>query len=427
MNRTIPLLILFGLVGTIDAVGAGPVIPDTSAARRQLIDEVLAPVPTIPVESRRLLAIEGEPAVLYRTHEQNERRYHIFIPADREEMDLVAPGTWIVRRRIEDGEAEQVKVFLRADEGTFVRIRPVGRRSEIDLYVAGYPLYASVPLAIPFETVLTVPFSAIRESTRHAIDWGLLEVDTEEPGYARIAAIVDALRDALPSLPDAEDGAMDEEGNLVFIEDLRSQEGLPGFNCSGFAKWVIDGQYGPLTGEYLPIEPLKEKHLGLRGNAWSAPFEDTRDPYFGLDWTRNLARMMAAGYLGDDATTIDPESFDVRNVESARYVEDMGFRTEELPGVLYRLARSEPGWFYLGSVAREYGSDPMLRQHSHVVVFLPWFDSEGVFRIAVMERNVETGLASILRRYPHDLVHLVRVEAAQRFVPPVIESGDLLR
>lgn len=427
-RESILVLLLLAITGfTTRTVDATPLVPDTSAARRSLIDEILAPAPSTPEELRRFLAIDGEIPVLYRTHEQNDRRYHLFIPADRDDMDLVAPGTWIVRRRIEDGETEQIKIFLRSDEGTFVRIRPKGARSELDLFISGHPFYLSVPLGIPLDRVLSMSFEAILRATGALIEWDLFLVDTENPGYQRIESIVSILRDQLSTLPDAEDGAMDENGRLVFIEDLRSQEGLPGFNCSGFAKWVVDGQYGPLTGGYLPIEPLKEKHLDLRGTIWTAPFEEERDPFFGLDWTRNLARMMAAAEEGLPVSSVDPESLDVRGIGSLRYVEDMGFRTEDLPEVLYRLALDQPGTFYLGSVAREYGSNPVLRQHSHVVVFFPWFDHRGVFRLSVMERNVETDLSSILRRYPRDLVHLVRVRAEDRFVPPQIESADSLR
>ena len=426
-NRSVLPFLACIYLSIAGAIIAAPLVPDTSAARRSMIDQVLAAVPATPLESRQFLAIDGEVPVLYRTHEQNDRRYHIFIPAERDDMDLVAPGTWIVRRRIDDGETEQIKVFLRSDDGTFVRIRPHGNRSELDLFITGHPFYRSVPLAMPLDRILEMPFETIRRATELRVEWDLLTVDTENPGYQRISSIVSILRERLPTLPDAEDGAMDENGTLVFIEDLRSQEGLPGFNCSGFAKWVVDGQYGPLTGSYLPIEILKEKHLELRGNAWTAPFEDERDPFFGLDWTRNLARMMTAAEERRPAESIDPESRDVRSVASLRYVEDMGFRTEDLPELLYRLARDEPGTFYLGSVAREYGSDPVLRQHSHVVVFFPWFDRNGVFRLSVMERNVETDLPSILRRYPRDMIHLVRIHGEDRFVPPQIESAESLR
>jgi hypothetical protein len=220
---------------------------------------------------------------------------------------------------------------------------------------------------------------------------------------------------------------MDASGRLVFIEDLRSQERLPGFNCSGFAKWVVDGFYAPITGTYLPIEPLKEKHLAIRGNGWTRPYEESRDPFFGLDWTRNLARYLDAARRAEAPQSIDIERYDVRAVPFSRYAEDMGYLGADLPRVLLWLAHEEPGTIYLGSVAREYGEKPVLRQHAHVVVFLPYVDENGVFRVSVMERNVETSLESITRRYGDDLVHLVRIPSDGPFTPPIIESPEPLR
>ncbi len=400
-----------------------PHIPDTSFARRVKIEDVFAPIEPMATLEREF--VNGATPVVYRTYEQNDRRYYLFIPADREDMDLVSPGTYIVRRRIQDGATDQVKIFLGWDEGTFVRVRPRGRGSELDLSVSGYELYRSVPIGVSMETILRSPFDVVYESSAQLINWSLFDVATSHPGYARIEHVVDLIRGALPTLPDAEDGAMDEHGNLVYIEGLENQEKLPGFNCSGFAKWVVDGFYGPLTGGYLPIEPLKEKHLDYRGNPWTNAFEETRDPFFGLDWTRNLAREYWTARSSERAN--DPESFDVRSVGATHAVEDMGFDVPDLPLVLYRLAQSQPGTFYLGSVAQEFGSDPVLRQHSHVVVFFPWFDDNGVFHVAVMERNVETSLESILSRYPSDLVHLVSLEATDEFAPPIVESASVAR
>ncbi|MFA7565651.1 MAG: hypothetical protein WCY01_01390, partial [Alkalispirochaeta sp.] len=106
----------------------------------------------------------------------------------------------------------------------------------------------------------------------------------------------------------------------------------------------------------------------------------------------------------------------------ARYVEDVGYRVESLSAVLYWLARNEPGTFYLGSVNRLFGSDPVLRQHTHVVVLFPWFDESGRFQVSVMERNVETSLSSLEKRYGKDYIHLVRVRGNPRFEPPRFQS-----
>ena len=202
---------------------------------------------------------------------------------------------------------------------------------------------------------------------------------------------------------------MDEHGNLVLIDSLVLQDQEPGFNCSGFAKWIVDGMHMGLYRTFLPIEPLKTKHLELRGHRWSAPREADRDPYFGLDWTRNLAAAMLSAHAGGSA--VHPEAADVRHVPFVTYVEDVGYPVSSLPLIMYQLARSEPGHIYLASLSREFGDEPRLNQHVHVAVLFPYFDQGGAFHVDVMERNVETSLESLDRRYHTDAIHLVRVRA----------------
>ncbi|HKL21295.1 MAG TPA: hypothetical protein VJ904_05780, partial [Tichowtungia sp.] len=360
--------------------------------------------------------------VLYRTDQQNGNRYHIFIPAGSDDMQLASAGTFIVRRRMDDGAFDQIKIFLQRHEGSYIRLFPAGRTARMDVYVAHEALYRDVPVAVTMERALTAPSDMLIRISSGYVDWSFLDVDTDNPGYETIERMAQQIRDALPGLPDAEDGAMDAEGNLVFIESLVSQEGLPGFNCSGFAKWVVDGIFRQRTGRFLPIERLKEKHLAVRGTSWSEPLEDLRDPYFGLDWTRNLAREVAALNRGVDSSVIDPEALDVRSVPSAQYTEDVGYSVDSLNSVLYWLARREPGMFYLGSVNRLFGEDPVLRQHTHVVALFPYFNRAGTFHVAVMERNVETSINSLERRYGNDFIHLVRVQGSEEFLPPVFNA-----
>ena len=164
---------------------------------------------------------------------------------------------------------------------------------------------------------------------------------------------------------------------------------------------------------------MKEKHLDYRGHRWSARREDERDPYFGLDWSRNLAVSLLE--LEHPREEFGPEDADVREVRYARYVEDVGYPVDDMRRILYMLAIDEPGHFYIGSVNQEFGSDPVLRQHVHVAVFFPYFDENGRFRVTVLERNVETDLDSLAERYPGSYVHLVRARADDTFTPPVIE------
>jgi hypothetical protein len=283
----------------------------------------------------------------------------------------------------------------------------------MDVYLFDSLLYREVPLGMSLPLLLTEPFQQILERTRKTVEWSILLRNVDSGPYASVLTMREKIRKELPRLPDAEDGAMDRSGKLVFIESMKAQERLPGFNCSGFAKWVADGLYRPKTGQYLDIEALKEKHLSRRGSRITNRFEEERDPFFGLDWTRNIARALAGGE--------DPEQQDVRYLPFWEYREDVGYPIQEIEGILFSLAILEPGYFYLGSINREFGADPVLRQHVHVVVLFPYFTSKGEFRVAVFERNVETGLPFLKKRFEGNFIHLVRIKADSLFDPPRIE------
>ena len=81
---------------------------------------------------------------------------------------------------------------------------------------------------------------------------------------------------------------------------------------------------------------------------------------------------------------------------------------------------------YIGSVnapssAADRENAPSLRQHHHLVVLFPVFDERGSFQVVVMERNLETSLASLDRRYAAEYVHLVRIDASGPFSLPRFE------
>lgn len=401
-------------------------VPENVEARRLLRETIVAPRSEVLSSRDEVISqVIGAPEVRYEVRRQKGHFYQLFTNREEDAFALYNRGSYIIKRRMDDGAFVQVKIFYRSDPGFFVRIFPEGNRSVMDLYVAGVRTYHDVLLPVDFGTVLLEPFAQIRRMTRGIIEWGQLDREVPASAYDHVRSTVAAAREALPGLPDAEDGAMDARGNLVFIESLVLQDQLPGFNCSGFAKWVADGIYRPATGRYLGIPELKEKHLEFRGHQWSRLQEDERDPYFGLDWSRNLARHLAAIEPDGGARPLPhPEALDVRSVPFSRYVEDVGFPVEEISRIAYFLALEEPGHFYIASLNREFGSEPTLRQHVHVAVIFPYFDSAGRFHVSVMERNVETSLDSLERRYAGDYIHLVRVRAREDFMPPRIGTAD---
>jgi hypothetical protein len=250
---------------------------------------------------------------------------------------------------------------------------------------------------------------------------------------------ISQVRRNLVGLEFADDGAMDENGSYVYIDNLQLQSTTSGLNCSGFTKWLIDGIIRPVIGQRLSIVSLKEP-FGDRGSSFTVNWEERRDPYFGLDWIRNLAS--SAGELLSSPAHGRLTEFEVRKETFSNvilqqnrsfvtqnypgFLENAGYGTEGLLPLLYTLAIDEPGKFYLAAVNNEIGpaatpgnprGAPRLRQYFHVAALVPYFTEQGAFRVAVFESAAETSITAFINRYPGHYVNLVRIPITTAFDP----------
>jgi hypothetical protein len=248
--------------------------------------------------------------------------------------------------------------------------------------------------------------------------------------YRDVRNFIGQVRQRLPELRFRDDGVIDEDGRYVFIDTRQAQDGPGGLNCSGFAKWVVDGILQPLTGSRLPIEPLKAP-FGSRGSSFTEPYEKLRDPFFGLDWTRNLASransiLRAPDFGALQEIEVQKAVFSSIKIRQGRtsslrtypdFLPNTGFGFEGLHPLLYTLAIDKPGWIYLASVSDEMGSAPRMRQHFHVAVLAPYFNERGGFQVAVFESAEETSFAGFKARYPGHFINLVRIPVEAAFAP----------
>jgi hypothetical protein len=404
--------------------GAPPIalLPENWEAREELRGTIFAPVREAAARPRSIvLQIEGAPRVLFRTETQSGALYLVFANPEGNGFPLAGAGTFVIKRSLEDGRFLQAKVFVQDDPGCYVRMFPQGDRTAMDIVLFDEPYQTQVLLPLAFDRLLTAPFSRIVDLTARAVDWSLVLSPAPGPGDERIVRALYAIRARLPGLRDMDDGAMDSESRMVYIATGASA-GKGGFNCSGFAKWVVDGFFAPLAGRAIDIAALKSRDAA-RWERWSARYEEELDPYFGLDWSRGLARSLAQARTG---VAPADEQIDVRDGDRVPYVTDAGYPVTRLRQLLYFLARRDPGTIYLGSVnaasaeASQQGT-PTLRRHHHVVVLFPYFDGHGRFQTAVMERNMETSLDSLDRRFGKEYVHLVRLDSTGEFSPPQID------
>ncbi len=430
-----------GIISFVLAVGLAPLagawapigddgalrpVPENWEARTLLRETIFASVRDAAAAPRRIVPqTEAGDDVSFTAEVQEDAVYLVFANRKANAFPLADTGTFIIKRSLLDGSFLQAKIFVQNDPGCYLRLFPDGERTAMDIVLYNESFQTHVILPVPFQDLMTSPFSRIVELSRPSVDWSLVIAPERGPGDDRVEGIVQTLRSRLGKLRDMDDGAMDASGKLVFIATGNpAPSGLGGFNCSGFAKWVIDGFYLPLTGSLTDINALKSRDSDLLGKAWSARFEEEQDPYFGLDWSRGLARALAAARTGEMPS---PDSLDVKGSRWFEHVKDVGYPVDRLPGLLYLLARDRPGTIYLGSVnARSkgapQGASMLLRQHHHVVVLLPYFDQAGDFHPVVMERNKETSVASLVRRYGTEYINLVRVDSTGQFVPPELRQ-----
>jgi hypothetical protein len=349
-----------------------------------------------------------------------------------------AQGSWVLVRRKDTGEAARIRVFLRSDPYTYVQFRPLGPdKCLMDTVVYDAYIQRSLPLPVPFERLYTIPVEEALSLAGERFNRKYFDPDPAD--YRDLRDFISAVRKRLPELSFADDGAFNEEGAYVYIDSLEAQKGPGGLNCSGFAKWVVDGLLRPLTGERLPIGPLKEP-FGIRGSSFTGPWEQLRDPFFGLDWTRQLAaramsvlRSPAHASLEEFEVRAQPFSQVILRENGAAvihsspgFLKDAGFGFEGLHPLLYTLAVNEPGRIYLAAVNAETGPPatadnlrgrPRMRQYYHIAVLVPYFTENGVFQVALFESAEETSFTRFKTRYPGHAVNLVRIPALPSFDP----------
>jgi hypothetical protein len=350
-----------------------------------------------------------------------------------------AQGSWMLTRRKDSGAGVLIRIFLRSDQFTYIQFRPFSTdKCQIDVVLYGGYIVRSMPVAVNFERIYTMQLNEILKLLGEKFPQKYFEPD---PFYYRDnRKFIAQVRERIGGLRFADDGAIDENGNFIFIETLQSQRpALAGLNCSGFTKWLIDGILRPITGKRLPVTPLKQP-FGERGSLFTVNWEDRRDPYFGLDWIRNLAveangTLRSGAYRSLDEFEVRSDVFSLIMVNENRefvansypgFLSEAGYGVEGLYPLLYTLAVDDPYTFYLAAVSNEIGAAitpdnlrgaPRLRQYFHVAALIPYFDEYGVFRIAVFESAAETSFNTFRSRYPGHCVNLVKIPVVNTFNP----------
>jgi hypothetical protein len=425
-------------------------IEDDSTLRISLMDSWFHETPGKVLSKRpELYTLRGGSRIQVRTETSQQNRDEFAIVLAREQNGAYpgwAQGSWVLtRRRNNNAAGSRIRIFLRSDYNTYVQFRPFSdEKCLMDVVLYDSYLVRALPIPVPFERLYTMP---VEEALRLAGNrFPRRYFDIEGGAYRDSRAFISAVRSRLPELTFLDDGARDENGSFVFINTLAAQNNPSrngivrgGLNCSGFAKWIVDGILRPRTGERLPIAQLKAP-FGQRGNSFTEIWEEQRDPFFGLDWSRNLASIAGTALLSPAYGAL--EEIEVRDCPFSEvivrqekgstvnnypgYLPNAGFAAAGLHPLLYALAIDEPGRIYLAVVNKEITAPvtpdnprglPILRQYYHIAVLVPYFTERGVFQIAVFESAEETSFTAFKNRYPGQFVNLLRIPIDGSFNP----------
>jgi hypothetical protein len=408
-------------------------IPDCHEARNALFDEFQG-APTRQLLAFKPRSVQSDRGAFYLYPLKRDGGAYAIFAAPGTTAAAFGQGTWIVRREASNGAFSWAKVFLSGDGRNYLVARPAGDdRSRIDVVVRGGVLYMDVAVAIPFLKLLREPLASIVRASADSIDWSLF---APEPSlYQTVRTLVDRVRLSISGLEYSDDGTFAPDGSLVRIADGQPQSPPYGLNCSGFALWLADGLTFPVSGKRLSYHDMLMKRDEDHWNRFLEPFEESLQPYFGLDWSLNLAR--AVGNAAHPDVETSRSDVDVILSPFARwtglknpfdwaqdygyypsYFKDAGYQARGIDAILYILAIREPGRFYVASVSKSSSSELMIRRFFHVAVLFPYFDKDGNFKVAVFESAAETSIEVFSSRYDDaTYVHLVRIESRPDFEP----------
>jgi hypothetical protein len=296
----------------------------------------------------------------------------------------------------------RVKIFFQNNNNSYIEFNTF-QPNKFDVYLFGKPVKKGLPYyfsfdSLKFQSVTSILSLLDKENIRK-------ETKIADNDYEVKKRLIDRI--IVPSVIHEynDDGARDEFGNFVLISTGEPQSGKNGFNCSGFAKDVVDNYIRLFDADFkwLPISDLKKRRTEERKNSPFNYLENKYEPFFGLDWSENLADKINeyCGYKIIKAGILD-------NDENAQYYNLNGYSVRDLKEILFRDQNRDSSFFYILAFNKLRTISPPIPVFYHIAVAVPYFKDDHFF-IRTFESADETDFAKMVALHEDEKVAIIRV------------------
>lgn len=439
---------LFFLNFQLKAEKSLSLFPDDSSIRKSLIPLIFEKDLSISTnfEKRLFTDSSGQNWRLWVEKENQNVKFYLS-PGLNGVFSASSQGTWILSRDITTGEPTKLQIILRSHYPCFLEILPNGNQSTISLIIQNAYFSQNSTIAVPLKRFYELSFLQIKTTTDPLINWTY--ADPDPVLYQNNRRVIKKINENLKAITYGDEGCYDETNQLVSIKTGKPDNKIKGINCSGFVKWIVDSMVWPVIGQGLFVEPLKSQTVTFNDDdlkegataqasaeSYSRDYTAIREPFFGLDWTRNLAAAAASVFCNRNLTPLTA-GVDVMNIPFSSiydksslpqlvpsYIPNMGFSVSILKPLLYALAISEPDTLYLASInglkSDKNGEKP-LRQHYHTAVLVPAILADGSFTVAIFESGESTTLEKFINRNKTEYIHLTRIRTPGQIYFPSLQ------
>ncbi|NIZ19507.1 hypothetical protein [Entomospira culicis] len=359
--------------------------------------------------ANEILPIMQNPRQANQFNPNQENTSYDLLLSDRFKMD--GRGTYIIKKRVQDGTIEHIKIYLQSESESYILITPQGSSEiNLDVFLFETPIYRNVRLPINLNSATTLPFSRIMASSSHVIDWNLLFLPLANQNARRsyLQNVIRQVELRLPELSYVADGMQNSNGTLVHGQTREPQQNQTGLGNLGFVKWIMDGFYSPLNqGKLSDISLLQN---------------DNEPQLSSLTWNRNLSYFINKSIFSRRRIHIGED--DVRDTPFLTYTPEIGYPLSTLPAVIYLEAIRRPEAIYLGSINEVSATTQNRRAHLASIVIIPFFNEMGNLETTVFYNNQKMTLEDLHRKHRGAFIHLQRITTNNTtFQLPQIKSN----